>query len=83
MFLNLYEPTNKSEEVSNTHLCRFWHLNDVYCFFFFWQMEGIPNKSRNLAMHLMTGKLYRNTRHTRAAVACYKECLRFVLLWTK
>ncbi|XP_010666682.1 anaphase-promoting complex subunit 7 [Beta vulgaris subsp. vulgaris] len=40
------------------------------------EMEGIPNKSRNLAMHLMTGKLYRNTRHTRAAVACYKECLR-------
>lgn len=40
------------------------------------EMEGIPSKVRNLPMHLMMGKLYRNTRHTRAAAACYKECLR-------
>uniref|UniRef100_A0A803N9L7 Anaphase-promoting complex subunit 7 n=1 Tax=Chenopodium quinoa TaxID=63459 RepID=A0A803N9L7_CHEQI len=39
-------------------------------------MEGIPSKARNLPMHLLMGKLYRNTRHTRAAVNCYKECLR-------
>ncbi|KNA26071.1 hypothetical protein SOVF_000780, partial [Spinacia oleracea] len=39
------------------------------------EMEGIPSKARNLPMHLMMGKLYRNTRHTRAAVASYKECL--------
>lgn len=40
------------------------------------EMEGIPSKAKNLPMHLMMGKLYRNTRHTRAAAACYKECLR-------
>ncbi|XP_057546258.1 anaphase-promoting complex subunit 7 [Amaranthus tricolor] len=40
------------------------------------EMDGIPIKARNLPMHLMMGKLYRNTRHTRAAVSCYKECLR-------
>ncbi|PSR92636.1 Anaphase-promoting complex subunit like [Actinidia chinensis var. chinensis] len=40
------------------------------------EMEGIPSKARNLQMNLMMGKLYRNTRHSRAAVACYKECLR-------
>lgn len=40
------------------------------------EMEGIPSKVKNLPMHLMMGKLYRNTRHTRAAAACYKECLR-------
>lgn len=40
------------------------------------EMEGIPSKGRNLPMLLMMGKLYRNTRHTRSAVACYKECLR-------
>ncbi|XP_021764036.1 anaphase-promoting complex subunit 7-like isoform X2 [Chenopodium quinoa] len=40
------------------------------------EMEGIPSKARNLPMHLLMGKLYRNTRHTRAAVNCYKECLR-------
>ncbi|KAJ8422619.1 hypothetical protein Cgig2_000244 [Carnegiea gigantea] len=40
------------------------------------EMEGIPSKVRNFPMHLMMGKLYRNTRHTRAAAACYKECLR-------
>ncbi|KAM7485116.1 hypothetical protein LguiA_001125 [Lonicera macranthoides] len=40
------------------------------------EMEGIPSKSRNLQMNLLTGKLYRHSRHTRAAIACYKECLR-------
>ncbi|XP_059632690.1 anaphase-promoting complex subunit 7 [Cornus florida] len=40
------------------------------------EMEGIPSKARNLQMNLMMGKLYRNSRHTRAAFACYKECLR-------
>lgn len=48
-------------------------------FLFLQQMDGIPMKARNLPMHLMMGKLYRNTRHTRAAVSCYKECLRFVI----
>ncbi|KAI8010851.1 Anaphase-promoting complex subunit 7 [Camellia lanceoleosa] len=27
-------------------------------------------------MNLMMGKLYRNSRHTRSSIACYKECLR-------
>ncbi|KAK3038988.1 hypothetical protein RJ639_027473 [Escallonia herrerae] len=40
------------------------------------EMEGIPSKARNLQMNLLIGKLYRNSRHTRAAVACFKECLR-------
>lgn len=40
------------------------------------EMEGIPSKSRNLEMNLMMGKLYRNSRHTRAAIGCFKECLR-------
>ncbi|KAB1214037.1 Anaphase-promoting complex subunit 7 [Morella rubra] len=40
------------------------------------QMEGIPGKARNLQMHLLMGKLYRNSRHIRPAIACYKECLR-------
>ncbi|XP_073026514.1 anaphase-promoting complex subunit 7-like isoform X4 [Primulina eburnea] len=40
------------------------------------EMEGIPSKSRNLEMHLMMAKLYRNSRHTRAAIGCFKECLR-------
>ncbi|THG23975.1 hypothetical protein TEA_017012 [Camellia sinensis var. sinensis] len=40
------------------------------------EMEGIPNKARNLQMNLMMGKLYRNSRHTRSSIACYKECLR-------
>ncbi|KAL2904040.1 Anaphase-promoting complex subunit 7, partial [Bienertia sinuspersici] len=40
------------------------------------EMEGIPSKTRNLPMHLMMGKLYRITRHTRASIACFKECLR-------
>lgn len=40
------------------------------------EMEGIPTKSRNLEMSLMMAKLYRNSRHTRSAVGCYKECLR-------
>jgi len=41
-------------------------------------MEGIPNKARNLAMNLLLGKLYRVSRHSRAAVAIYKDCIRFV-----
>lgn len=41
-------------------------------------MEGIPTKARNLPMNLLLGKLYRISRHTRAAVAIYKECIRFV-----
>ncbi|KAH7841983.1 hypothetical protein Vadar_000174 [Vaccinium darrowii] len=40
------------------------------------EMEGIPSKSRNLQMNLLMGKLYRNSRHIRAAIACYKESLR-------
>ncbi|KAL9261191.1 Anaphase-promoting complex subunit 7-like protein [Drosera capensis] len=44
------------------------------------EMEGIPYKVRLLPMHLMMGKLYRSSQHHRAAVACYKECLRFVQL---
>ncbi|XP_041006837.1 anaphase-promoting complex subunit 7 isoform X2 [Juglans microcarpa x Juglans regia] len=40
------------------------------------EMEGIPGKARNLQMHLLMGKLYRNSRHIRPAIACYKECLR-------
>lgn len=40
------------------------------------EMEGIPNKARNLQMNLLMGKLYRNSRHNRAAMYCYKECLR-------
>ncbi|MED6221516.1 Anaphase-promoting complex subunit 7 [Stylosanthes scabra] len=39
-------------------------------------MEGIPSKARNLPMNLLLGKLYRISRHSRAAVAIYKECLR-------
>ncbi|KAH9765663.1 Anaphase-promoting complex subunit 7 [Citrus sinensis] len=40
------------------------------------EMEGIPSKARNLQMSLLMAKLYRNSRHNRGAVACYKECLR-------
>ncbi|XP_039127397.1 anaphase-promoting complex subunit 7 [Dioscorea cayenensis subsp. rotundata] len=40
------------------------------------EMEGIPSKVRTLRMHLTMGKLYRISRHNRAAVVCYKECLR-------
>ncbi|XP_030975923.1 anaphase-promoting complex subunit 7 [Quercus lobata] len=40
------------------------------------EMEGIPGKSRNLQMNLLLGKLYRNSRHSRHAMSCYKECLR-------
>ncbi|KAF8035297.1 hypothetical protein BT93_C1348 [Corymbia citriodora subsp. variegata] len=40
------------------------------------EMEGIPSKVRTLQMNLLMGKLYRNTRHSRAAIACYRECLR-------
>jgi anaphase-promoting complex subunit 7 len=50
----------------------------VVCVTFTSQMEGIPSKARNLPMNLLLGKLYRISRHSRAAVAIYKECLRFV-----
>ncbi|KAJ0980686.1 hypothetical protein J5N97_008941 [Dioscorea zingiberensis] len=40
------------------------------------EMEGIPSKGRTLRMHQTMGKLYRISRHNRAAVVCYKECLR-------
>ncbi|XP_073526364.1 uncharacterized protein [Phyllobates terribilis] len=40
------------------------------------ELEAIPSKARNLPMLLMMGKLYRNSRHNRAAAACFKECLR-------
>lgn len=40
------------------------------------EMESIPSKARNLQMNLLMGKLYRTSRHTRAAIACFKECLR-------
>ncbi|XP_027363285.1 anaphase-promoting complex subunit 7 isoform X2 [Abrus precatorius] len=40
------------------------------------EMEGIPSKARNLPMNLLLGKLYRISRHSRAAVSIYKECLR-------
>ncbi|KAK7245695.1 hypothetical protein RIF29_40544 [Crotalaria pallida] len=40
------------------------------------EMEGIPSKARNLTMNMLLGKLYRISRHSRAAVTIYKECLR-------
>lgn len=40
------------------------------------EMEGIPSKVRTLRMNLTMGRLYRISRHYRAAVLCYKECLR-------
>ncbi|XP_030473876.1 anaphase-promoting complex subunit 7 [Syzygium oleosum] len=40
------------------------------------ELEGIPSKARTLQMNLLMGKLYRNSRHSRAAIACYRECLR-------
>lgn len=40
------------------------------------EMEGIPPKARTLRMNLTLGKLYRISRHNRAASACYKDCLR-------
>ncbi|KAF2310991.1 hypothetical protein GH714_018944 [Hevea brasiliensis] len=40
------------------------------------EMEGIPSKARTLQMSLLMAKLYRNSRHNRFAIACYKECLR-------
>ncbi|XVF66268.1 hypothetical protein PTKIN_Ptkin10aG0021300 [Pterospermum kingtungense] len=39
-------------------------------------MEGIPSKARNLQMSLLMAKLYRNAKHNRGAVTCYRECLR-------
>lgn len=40
------------------------------------EIEGIPQKARTLRMNLTIGKLYRISRHNRAAVSCYKDCLR-------
>ncbi|XP_044500837.1 anaphase-promoting complex subunit 7 [Mangifera indica] len=40
------------------------------------ELEGIPIKARNLQMSLLMAKVYRNSRHNRGAVTCYKECLR-------
>ncbi|RZC52469.1 hypothetical protein C5167_020899 [Papaver somniferum] len=40
------------------------------------EMEGIPSKARTLRMNLTLAKLYRYSRHNRAAISCYKECLR-------
>ncbi|RZC80840.1 hypothetical protein C5167_043412 [Papaver somniferum] len=40
------------------------------------EMEGIPSKARTLRMNLTLAKLYRYSRHSRAAISCYKECLR-------
>ncbi|XP_048136119.1 anaphase-promoting complex subunit 7 isoform X2 [Rhodamnia argentea] len=40
------------------------------------ELEGIPSKARTLQMNLLMGKLYRNSRNSRAAIACYRECLR-------
>ncbi|XWS14033.1 hypothetical protein CRYUN_Cryun36dG0089200 [Craigia yunnanensis] len=40
------------------------------------EMEGIPSKARHLQMSLLMAKLYRNTKHNRGAVTCYRECLR-------
>ncbi|KAI3979660.1 hypothetical protein MKX01_013755 [Papaver californicum] len=40
------------------------------------EMEVIPSKARTLRMNLTLAKLYRYSRHNRAAVSCYKECLR-------
>lgn len=51
---------------------------NIYACFGLSQMEGIPSKARNLQMNLTMGKLYRNSRHNRAAIACFKECLRLV-----
>lgn len=32
-------------------------------------------------MNLLMGKLYRYSRNNRSAITCYKECLRFVLVF--
>ncbi|CAI0466716.1 unnamed protein product [Linum tenue] len=40
------------------------------------EMEGIPSKARTLQMSLLMAKLFRNSRHNRYAIACYRECLR-------
>lgn len=55
----------------------FLSLNNFVLIALVLQMEGIPSKARNLQMSLLMAKLYRNSRHNRGAVACYKECLRF------
>ncbi|MQL79986.1 hypothetical protein Taro_012435 [Colocasia esculenta] len=40
------------------------------------EMDGIPSKARTLRMNLTLGKLFRISRHNRAAIGCYKDCLR-------
>ncbi|KAF6176689.1 hypothetical protein GIB67_034551 [Kingdonia uniflora] len=40
------------------------------------EMEGIPSKARTLRMNLTMGKLYRQAKNGRAAIPCYKDCLR-------
>ncbi|KAK1292177.1 Anaphase-promoting complex subunit 7 [Acorus calamus] len=40
------------------------------------ELEGIPSKARSLRMNLTLGKLYRISRHNRASISCYKDCLR-------
>jgi hypothetical protein len=81
----------QDHEISNVLFIGFVDLLFPFLFFFFFlmcnlitytlQMEGVPGKARNLQMHLLMGKLYRNARHTRPAIACYKECLRFDKLY--
>lgn len=71
---------NKKQRLWLTFLgCfQFCHSLRVIRVTFSLQMEGIPSKARNLPMNLLLGRLYRISRHSRAAVAIYKECLRFV-----
>uniref|UniRef100_A0A1D1XN68 Anaphase-promoting complex subunit 7 n=1 Tax=Anthurium amnicola TaxID=1678845 RepID=A0A1D1XN68_9ARAE len=40
------------------------------------EMDGIPSKARTLRMNLMLGRLLRISKHNRAAIVCYKDCLR-------
>ena len=40
------------------------------------ELETIPSRSRSLPITLALGKTYQRTGYERAAVACFKECLR-------
>ncbi|CAA6663460.1 unnamed protein product [Spirodela intermedia] len=40
------------------------------------EMDGIPSKARTLRMNLVLGKLLRISRHNRASIACYRDCIR-------
>lgn len=40
------------------------------------EMEGIPSKARTLRINLTLARVYRITGYERAAITCYKECLR-------